>query len=34
MDIAWWDWDHERFGAAIPDFRALSIDAFIEKYGP
>ncbi|PWK58093.1 DapH/DapD/GlmU-related protein [Roseicyclus mahoneyensis] len=34
MQIAWWDWDHDRFGAAIPDFRALSIDAFIEKYRP
>ncbi|NKX44790.1 DapH/DapD/GlmU-related protein [Roseicyclus persicicus] len=34
MDIAWWDWDHDRFGAAIPDFRALPIDAFIEKYRP
>jgi phosphonate metabolism protein (transferase hexapeptide repeat family) len=32
MEIAWWDWDHARFGAALPDFRALSIDAFIEKY--
>ena len=30
--IAWWDWDHARFGAVIPDFRALSLDAFIEKY--
>jgi phosphonate metabolism protein (transferase hexapeptide repeat family) len=34
MEIAWWDWDHARFGAAIPDFRALGIDAFIEKYRP
>jgi phosphonate metabolism protein (transferase hexapeptide repeat family) len=34
MQIAWWDWDHDRFGAAIPDFRDLSIDAFIEKYRP
>lgn len=32
MEIAWWDWDHDRFGAAVPDFRALEIDAFIEKY--
>lgn len=34
MEIAWWDWDHDRFGAAIPDFRALPIDAFIAKYRP
>jgi len=32
LEIAWWDWDHDRFGAAIPDFRDLPIDAFIEKY--
>jgi phosphonate metabolism protein (transferase hexapeptide repeat family) len=31
--IAWWDWSHEAFRAALPDFRALSVDAFINKYG-
>lgn len=31
--IAWWDWSHDAFRAALPDFRALSVDAFIEKYG-
>jgi len=32
MDIAWWDWSHDAFGKALPDFRTLEIDAFIEKY--
>ena len=32
MRLAWWDWDHEGLRAALPDFRALSIDAFLEKY--
>jgi len=32
LRIAWWDWDHDRFGAALPDFRSLTIEAFIEKY--
>jgi len=32
MDIAWWDWDHATLKARLADFRALSIDAFIEKY--
>lgn len=32
LGIAWWDGDHHRFGAAIPDFRTLSIAAFIETY--
>ncbi|MEM9901850.1 MAG: DapH/DapD/GlmU-related protein [Pseudomonadota bacterium] len=32
LRIAWWDWSHDAFGAALPDFRALSIEAFIEKY--
>ncbi len=30
--IAWWDWEHQRLAAALPDFRALPIDGFIEKY--
>ncbi|MEP0233337.1 chloramphenicol acetyltransferase [Roseibium sp.] len=30
--IAWWDWDHFILKARLPDFRVLSIDAFIEKY--
>ena len=32
MDLAWWDWSHERLHAALPDFRALPVEAFIEKY--
>ncbi|MEL6206994.1 MAG: DapH/DapD/GlmU-related protein, partial [Pseudomonadota bacterium] len=34
QEIAWWDWPHDRFASAIPDIRALSVDAFIEKYRP
>lgn len=30
--LAWWDWDHDRLHAALPDFRALSPEAFLEKY--
>lgn len=30
--LAWWDWDHGRLCAALPDFRALSIEQFLEKY--
>jgi phosphonate metabolism protein (transferase hexapeptide repeat family) len=30
--LAWWDWDHARLRAALPDFRALSAEAFLEKY--
>ncbi len=32
LEIAWWDWPRETFGAALPDIRKLEIDAFIEKY--
>lgn len=32
MAIAWWDWPRARFQAALSDFRALSIDSFIERY--
>lgn len=34
MRIAWWDWSHDRYRAALPDIRALSVDRFIEKYLP
>jgi phosphonate metabolism protein (transferase hexapeptide repeat family) len=30
--LAWWDWDHERLRQALPDFRALPVEAFLEKY--
>ncbi|MDX2204305.1 MAG: chloramphenicol acetyltransferase [Hyphomicrobiaceae bacterium] len=33
MTLAWWDWSHERLHAALPDFRALPIEAFLEKHG-
>ncbi len=30
--LAWWDWTHERLRHALPDFRALPAEAFLEKY--
>jgi hypothetical protein len=30
--LAWWDWDHGTLRHALPDFRALSAEAFLEKY--
>jgi len=30
--LAWWDWPHERLRAALPDFRALSAAAFLDRY--
>lgn len=30
--LAWWDWDHEKLRLALPDFRHLGIEAFLEKY--
>lgn len=32
MDLAWWDWDHDRLRAALDDFRALSAEAFLDRY--
>jgi phosphonate metabolism protein (transferase hexapeptide repeat family) len=32
LRLAWWDWPHERLGAAIPDFRELSIATFLNKH--
>jgi phosphonate metabolism protein (transferase hexapeptide repeat family) len=31
--LAWWDWDHERLREALPEFRALPVEAFLEKHG-
>ena len=30
--LAWRDWPHEQLRLALPDFRALSAEAFLEKY--
>ena len=30
--LSWWDWDHETLHAALPDFRRLGIEAFLDKY--
>ncbi|NOD36739.1 MULTISPECIES: chloramphenicol acetyltransferase [unclassified Ruegeria] len=30
--LAWWDWDNPKLRAALPDFRTLSAEAFLEKY--
>ena len=30
--MSWWDWDHDMLRAALPDFRKLAIDDFLEKY--
>lgn len=32
LDLAWWDWSHEKIHAALPDFRALGAQAFLDKY--
>ncbi len=31
--LAWWDWDHERLRQALPDFRTLAIEEFLERHG-
>jgi phosphonate metabolism protein (transferase hexapeptide repeat family) len=30
--LAWWDWSHDTLRAALPDFRNLDIEAFLDKY--
>jgi phosphonate metabolism protein (transferase hexapeptide repeat family) len=32
MALAWWDWPHDQLRAALEDFRALPVEAFLEKY--
>lgn len=30
--LGWWNWDHARLGAALADFRALSVEEFLERH--
>ncbi len=30
--LAWWDWHHDTLHAALPDFRRLSVEDFLDKY--
>lgn len=30
--LAWWDWSHQRLRQALPDFRVMKAEAFLEKY--
>ncbi len=30
--LAWWDWEHAALRTALYDFRALSVEAFLDKY--
>lgn len=30
--LAWWNWSHEALRVALPDFRKLGVDAFLDKY--
>jgi len=32
LALAWWNWSHVRLRQTLTDFRALSIEAFLEKY--
>lgn len=32
MTLAWWDWEHDALRAALPDFRQLRAEEFLEKY--
>ncbi|CZT33833.1 DapH/DapD/GlmU-related protein [Rhizobium sp. 9140] len=31
--LAWWNWPHDRLFAALEDFRTLTGEAFVERYG-
>ena len=31
-ELAWWDWDHDTLRRALPDFRRLAVEDFLDKY--
>lgn len=34
LALAWWDWSHEALRTALPDFRNLTAEEFLERYAP
>lgn len=32
LALKWWDWSHEALHFALPDFRKMHVEAFLEKY--
>lgn len=32
LALAWWNWPHEKLRQALPDFRTLDAEAFVEKH--
>jgi phosphonate metabolism protein (transferase hexapeptide repeat family) len=30
--LAWWNWSHDKLRTALPDFRNLGVEAFLDKY--
>jgi carbonic anhydrase/acetyltransferase-like protein (isoleucine patch superfamily) len=32
LQLAWWDWEHDRLAGALEDFRTLDAYAFVEKH--
>lgn len=31
-ELGWWNWDHDRLRLALPDFRNLPVEEFLDKY--
>ncbi|MBM7067986.1 chloramphenicol acetyltransferase [Actibacterium sp. 188UL27-1] len=32
LDLAWWDWSHDKLRATLLDFRSMSIEAFLDHH--
>lgn len=32
LALAWWDWSHDELRVALPDFRTLAVEAFLDKH--
>lgn len=32
LQLAWWEWSHDRLQRALPDFRTLAIEDFLDVY--
>jgi hypothetical protein len=32
--LAWWDWEQDKLTAAVTDMQSMTVEAFLDTYGP
>jgi phosphonate metabolism protein (transferase hexapeptide repeat family) len=34
ISLAWWDWEQDKLTAAVTDMQSMTVEAFLDTYGP